>query len=368
LISLAAAVWLAGSSALGVGAGLAATSHTVAFIGLRHHAAWAQLERALAGEGGAVRLVAIAETEPELIEEARRRGATAVPFHADALRMLDEVKPDMVWGFVENNHHLEVMRACAPRGIHVLFQKPLAATYADALAIRDLARKHGVQVLVNYDFAFYPTTYAAKARVAAGDIGAVWRMHGRVGHGGPAVRPRDRIFLAWATDPVQNGGGALVDFGSYDAAWAMWFKGRPQAVSAHVQHLRAGRFPKVEDHAAMVLIYPDGIGLFEASWNFPRGMQDFELFGPGGSLSYSAVAGEVVLRKGQEPPSKVEAPPLPLERASPLAYFSDCLRAGRPVEGMASLDINVGVMEILDAAQRSAATGQVVPLSPPLPR
>jgi predicted dehydrogenase len=362
-----AVAWLV----LGLAAPLAAQAaplreYKIAFIGLRHHTTWTYLDRIVQGKAGAVKLVGIAETEAELIGEARRRGVTDVPVYADYNKMLDETRPDIVWGFLENNRHLEVMQACAPRKIHVIYQKPLSATYRDALAIRDLARKHGVQVMVNYSLAFYPTIFAAKARADAGEIGPIWRMHGRMGHGGPRFRDlaTERFFTRWVTDPVQNGAGALMDFGSYNAMWALWYKGRPESVYASANHLRPETFPKVEDTAVMVLSYKDGVGIFESSWNFPRSFEELEVFGRGGSLLTTGNEG-VVMQKGTEPGVKIEVPALGPEMAGPIQYFIHCLESGKPVEGPVSLDLNVGVIEIIEAARKSVETGTAVPL--PLP-
>jgi predicted dehydrogenase len=343
-----------------------AREYKIAFIGLRHHITWTYVAQIAKGQAGPVKLVGIAETEPDLIAEAKRRGATDVPVYADYNKMLDETRPDIVWGFLENNRHLEVMRACAPRKIHVIYQKPLSATYKDALAIRDLARKHGIQVLVNYDMAFYPTTFAAKAKADSGEIGPIWRMHGRVGHVGPNSKDAaiGQFFFRWLTDPVQNGAGALMDFGSYNALWALWYKGRPETVFASVNHLRPERFPRVEDTAVLVLSYKDGVGLFEASWNFPRSFQDLEVFGRGGSILTTGSA-DVVMQKGGGPAVKVEVPPLGPEMAGPIHYLTHCLESGKPVEGPVSLDLNVGIIEVVEAARKSVETGKAVPL--PLP-
>jgi predicted dehydrogenase len=339
--------------------------YKIAFVGLRHSITWRHLSRILQGQGGPVRLVGIAETVPELIAEARRRGATDVPVYADDKKMLDDTKPDIVWGFVENNRHLEVIQACAPRKIHVIYQKPLASTYKDALAIRALARKHGVQVLTNYDIAFYPTTHAAKAKADSGEIGRIWRMHGIEGHGAPSSREPHRFFFQWLTDPVQNGAGALMDFGCYNALWALWYKGRPENVYATSNHLRPDEFPNVEDTSVMVLSYKDGVGIFEGSWDLPRGFQDLEVFGFAGSL-HTTGAVEVALRKGTEPEVKIDVPALAPEMAGPTEYLTYCIKNNKSVEGMVALDINVGVIEVIEAAKMSIKTGQAVALPLPL--
>jgi predicted dehydrogenase len=167
-----------------------------------------------------------------------------VPYYDDYRKMLDEVKPDIVWAFVENNRHLEIVQECAPRKIQVIFEKPLAATLQDALAIERLAAENGIRVMTNYQMVWWPANYAAKAEADRGAIGQVWRLHGTVGHGGPASEgPRNRYFFAWLTDPVANGAGSLVDFGCYNALWSLWYLGRPETVYATVTHLRPGRFP-----------------------------------------------------------------------------------------------------------------------------
>lgn len=86
--------------------------YKIALIGLRQPVFGRHLAHVLKDPGVPVKLVGIAETVPELVAEARRRGATDIPIYADYTRMLDEVKPDIVFGFLENNRHL-----CQSRGL-----------------------------------------------------------------------------------------------------------------------------------------------------------------------------------------------------------------------------------------------------------
>jgi predicted dehydrogenase len=132
-------------------------------------------------------LVGIAETIPELVTEARKVAGDSVPIYSDYKKMLDEQKSGIVWAFVENNRHREIVEACAPRKIHVIFEKPLAATYKDALAIRDLAAKYGIKVMCNYQMAWWPANFAAKKEVDAGSVGQVLALARHYGHGGPGA-------------------------------------------------------------------------------------------------------------------------------------------------------------------------------------
>ncbi len=336
---------------------LAAQEYKIAIIGLVHSHVWGHLPAMLGGKDA--KLVAIAETEAALIEEANRKGATHVPFYNDYRKLLDEAKPNIVWAFVENNRHREIVEACAPRNISVIFEKPLASTYADALAIRNLARQHGIQVMTNYQMAWWPANYAAKNTADCGALGKVWRLHGVVGHGGPGSSGVGKYFFDWLTDPEKNGGGALMDFGCYNALWSLWYLGRPESVYAHVNQLRPETFPKVEDNATLILSYKNGVGLFEGSWDLPRSFQELEVFGLKGSVSMRREA--VELRQGRDT-RQLDLPPLAPERSEPIAYMVYCLRNHKPVEGLVALDLNVGVNEIIDAARMSATTGQAVKL------
>jgi predicted dehydrogenase len=330
----------------------------LAIIGLVHSHVWGHLERMASLEDA--ELVGIAEPNRELVEEAKKRAPKAEYFD-DYKRLIEAKKPQIVWAFVENNRHLEIVEYCAPRKIHVMFEKPLASTHADAGKIRELARKNAIQVMTNYQMAWWASNYAAKAQADIGTLGKVWRLHGVVGHGGPSSEGvRNKFFFDWLTDPVKNGGGALIDFGCYNALWSLWYLGRPESVYAEVNHLQPQRFPKVEDSAVLVLTYKDAVGVFEGSWDLPRSFQDLEVFGRSGSISMTR--DKVELRKGREEVIEVTPMALDGDRGEPVKYMISRVRSGQPLEGLVAIDINVDVTEILDAAKESAKTGRAVKL------
>ncbi len=338
---------------------LAAQDYKIAIVGLVHAHVWGPLETMVKPNSPA-RLVAIAEPNHALVAEAKK-AAPGVPYYDDYRKMLDEVKPDIVWAFVENNRHLEIVRECAPRKIQVIFEKPLASSLPDAIEIERLAGEHGIRVMTNYQMVWWPANYAAKAEADRGTIGRVWRLHGTVGHGGPGSEgPRNQYFFAWLTDPVANGAGSLVDFGCYNALWSLWYLGRPETVYATVNHLRPEVFPKVEDNADMVLSYENGVGIFEASWDLPRGFQELEVYGLGGSLNMRD--GKTELRVDGQPAKDLPLQPLEPRRADPVAYMAGRMKAGLPLDGLVALPMNVGVVEILEAAKESVKSGRAVPL------
>lgn len=337
------------------------TPYKIAVVGLVHAHVWGHLRTMI--EGKSARLVGVAEPNPELVAEAKKLGVADTLFFPDYRKMLDETKPDIVWAFVENNRHLEIAEVCAPRHINVIFEKPLASSYADARKIQELAKRNDIRVMTNYQMAWWPSNYVAKDAVDKGDVGTVYRLHGVVGHGGPGSEgARNKYFFAWLTDPVKNGAGALMDFGCYNALWSLWYLGQPQSVYASALHLRPERFPKVEDAATMVLNYPHAVGIFEGSWNLPRSFQDLEVFGrpgdnPPGSIYMTRQ--KVELRKGKENES-LAIQPLPEDRSEPIAYMSSCIRSKKAIEGLTAIDINVNVIRIIDLAKESIRTGRTV--------
>lgn len=332
----------------------------VAVVGLVHGHAWGHLSELQKSDEA--RLVGVSEPNRALVDVARERGVAGSLFFDDYRRMLDQTKPEVVWSFVENNRHLEIARECAARHISVIFEKPLASTYADAAAIRDLARRSGIFVMTNYQMAWWPTNAEGKKLADGGTLGSVYELRGTIGHGGPSSEgPTNHAFFEWLTDPVKNGGGAIVDFGCYGAAWSLWYLGMPETVYARAYHLQPARFPQVEDRATIDLGYKRGNMYIDASWDLPRPYQDLEVIGRSGSLLMTQK--QVLFRRGNKNPVTEPVDPLPADRASPLAAMIHALHTHTEPAGITGLDLNVQVMQVIEAAKKSVETGAVVPLN-----
>jgi predicted dehydrogenase len=340
---------------------LSAQDYKIAVIGLVHSHVWGHLHTM--ADGKTAKLVGLAEPNAELVAEAKKAGVKDELIFSDYAKMLDETKPDIVWAFVENNRHLEIAKACLSRKINLIFEKPLASNYKDAKEIQGLAAKYQVRVMTNYQMAWWPSNYVAKAAADRGDLGKVWRLHGIVGHGGPGSDgPRNKFFFEWLTDPEKNGAGALMDFGCYNALWSLWYLGKPETVFATVNHLRPERFPKVEDNANLELHYPNAVGIFEGSWDLPRSFQDLEVFGyaeDNQSASLTMSQRKVTLQKGHDS-HDLELTPLSAEAAEPIAYMISRIKANQPIEGLTAIDVNVDVIKIIDLAKESVKTGKAV--------
>ncbi|MCU1235158.1 MAG: oxidoreductase [Candidatus Solibacter sp.] len=118
----------------------------------------------------------------------------------------------------------------------------------------------------------------------------------------------------------------------------------------------------------MVLKYKNGINIFEGSWDLPRSFQDVEVFGsttaPDGTLNRGSIymtQQKVELRNGRD---KKDLPLTPLapEKADPITFMVDAIKNNKPIEGITALEINLGVVEIIEAAKESIRTGRAVKL------
>jgi predicted dehydrogenase len=220
-------------------------------------------------------------------------------------------------------------------------------------------------VLVNYETTWYASNYAAWSLADEQQaIGPIRKMVAHDGHQGPKEIGVSPEFLGWLTDPVKNGAGALFDFGCYGADLMTWLmKGeRPRAVTAVTGHIKPDVYPKVDDDATVILDYGHAQGIIQASWNWPYSRKDLEVYGQTGSV-ITVGADQIRRRLPGKTEEQIAARPLMPRYESALSYLTAVVRGDLKPEGLSALSTNVVVMEILDAARRSAATGQTVRLT-----
>lgn len=185
------------------------------------------------------------------------------------------------------------------------------------------------------------------------------------GHRGPKEIGCSTNFLNWLTDPTMNGGGALTDFGCYGADLITWFMGdiRPTSVFAVTQQVKPQVYPKVDDDATIVLTYPKATGLIQASWNWPFDRKDMEIYGKTGYV-LAPSNDALLVRKPGGNETKIIPPPVAAPDSDPISYLVAVVRRDIKPSGLSSLEVNMIVTEILDAARESARTGKRVELGP----
>ncbi|MBD0295131.1 MAG: Gfo/Idh/MocA family oxidoreductase, partial [Flavisolibacter sp.] len=228
----------------------------------------------------------IYEPNTELAQRyAKRFNLNADLFYTDLRKMLDAVKPEAVVAFGSIYQHMAVVEACAPRGIHVMVEKPLATNVAHAERMTQLARKYNIHLLTNYETSWYPTTEKTYQLVADTNyMGRIRKVVVHDGHQGPKEIGVNKEFLDWLTDPVQNGGGALIDFGCYGANLMTYLmQGQePVSVTAVTRQFKPAIYPKVDGDATIMVGYPAAQCIIQASWNWPFSRTDMEVYGETG--------------------------------------------------------------------------------------
>jgi glucose-fructose oxidoreductase len=330
-----------------------------AVVGLGHIAQRAVLPAFAHARSKAV-LAALVSGEPRKRRVLGRRfeGAVACGYD-DYDDLLASGSVDAVYIALPNHMHADFAQRAMAAGIHVLCEKPMATTIADARAMTRAARRSGVQFMVAYRLHFDPATLKAIDLARERRAGAL------------------RIFASLFSSPVERGDirleregrGGLFDLGVYCVnAARMVFRSEPIEVVAMHAGLGAGRFREVPEMTAAVLRYPgERIAMFTCSLSTHRGS------------SWSAVAVRrlvhmepaysyrepLVVRVSTESASRTRRFSVHDQFAAELEHFVARIRSGRSAEPSARE--GEADVRILDAIDRSARTGRRVRL-PALPR
>ena len=274
-----------------------------------------------------ITLVGIVETNKELaLRYTQQHGLSMDLVFSSMEEMIAKVKPEAVTAFGTIYEHLTIVEKCAPLGIHVMVEKPLAVSLEHAGKMQALAKKYKIHLLTNYETTWYPTVHAARDLLKRDSIGSISQLVIRDGHRGPLKIGVNKEFLEWLIDPVKNGGGAITDLGCYGA---------------------------------------NAKTTIQASWNWPIGRKDMELYGTTGVV-YADNRNDLRMRKAvgydgyQETKRTLAERPAPYN--DPFSFLAAVVRKeiSPPPSDLSSLENNMVVMEILDAAKKSARMGQTV--------
>jgi len=329
-------------------------------------------------------LVAIADTppaEPEInVEQERTRAGTirvaqeqlGVQRRYDDYReMLAREQLDIVLVFPENARGAQVAIDCAAAGAHVLTEKPMATTVADALAMQRAVDAAGVKLMVNWPIIWSPAIRKLRQLLDEGAIGELLQVHVRYGTQGPASIPgwldltREEQAATWWYRE-EDAGGALYDFCSHGACLSRWFFDAPAETAVGMTANLASPHGSVDDNAAILARFPHGMAVIEGTWTtydhaMPHGPI---LYGTTGTLCLDGAnfvdVGRVRLTTADDPePRYVEGDPLP-ERDNPAKEFVHHIRTGEPLYPTLDPAFHLDAVAILEAGARSAAEGAAV--------
>ena len=338
-------------------------------IGLTHGHVHQILGRKNVGD---IKIVGIVEPNKDLAERYTKQHGYSMSIVFNTIEsMVKNTKPDAVAAFNSIYEHLEVVEVCAPLGIHVMVEKPLAVSLKHAKKMEKLAKKHNIHLLTNYETTWYPSNHKAKRLVESGKIGDLRKVVIRDGHRGPKKIGVNSEFLDWLIDPVLNGGGAIMDFGCYGANVITWLHDgkKPKTVTAVTQQQQPENNPKVDDEAIIILTYNKSNAIIQPSWNWPIGRKDMEIYGLDGVI-YADNRDNIHIKPADNNTSfKEEGFNLENRKApfnDPFALFAAVINKEIVLKpfNLSSLENNMIVVEILEAARKSAKTNRTIKLKP----
>jgi predicted dehydrogenase len=319
-----------------------------------------------------IALVGISDPDPALRQKyITKTHLSGDLFFATEAEMLKKTHPQAILVYTSIAGHRAAIEEAAPLHIAAMVEKPLATTVEDALAIQALSEKYNVPVLTNYETTWYNSNTAAVKMLEEGKIGDLRKLVVHDGHEGPKEIHVDPEFFNWLTDPKENGAGAMFDFGCYGVDLATWIMHGelPTTVTAVALQLKPQIYPKVDDDSTIVLTYPHAQAILQGSWNWPFARKDMEVYGATGYVDTlyedAAPGAKLRMRLPGEKAEHVEtAPALTAPQNDSLNYLAAVLGGSlKPQHDLTSLDTNVAVVRILDAARRSAQTGKTIYLA-----
>ena len=318
-------------------------------------------------------IVGVCHEEPRRMERAAANFSLSRDMvFTDYRRCIEQTKPDIVLLCPATARHAEWVLKVAPYGVHVLLEKPFAASLADADRMISAMGESGKLFAINWPLAWYPPHVTAKRLIDEGAIGEVIEVHFYDGNRGPLFHTSDKVELSgeererekprsWFYKK-ETGGGSLLDYLGYGVTLGTWYHGgRAPIEVTTVTDEPAGL--EVDEHSITVARYSCGLSRFETRWGTqsdpwthqPQPKCGFVIVGKKGSISSYDFEKTVRVQTPREPAGR-EIPVDSLEphRQNPVQYLIHCLERGEPVQGPLSPEVCRVGQRIVDSAVASA--------------
>jgi predicted dehydrogenase len=308
----------------------------------------------------------IAAVWDESAERGRARAqALGVPFYERLNDLLAQANVDGVIVDTPTTLHRDVMVAAANAGKHIFTEKVLAPTLRESNEIVEAVKQANVKLMVSLPRLYSGSTLAVRQILERRLLGQLTQVRVRLTHDG-ALRTTQNPqgwLPPYFFDPLQTGGGAMIDLGSHPMYLTRLFLGLPESVNATYGYV-TGRV--VEDNAIAILHYTSGaIGIAETSFVNPVSPFTIEAHGTEGSLLYGTPEGILYIRSSQTGNAWQQWKDIPADSPGAFQQWIRHIQAG--TTATENIQIALDLSALIEAANRSAALHQTVSLSS-LPR
>lgn len=326
-----------------------------------------------------VEITGICDEQPERMQSAIRNfSVPADRVFTNWRECLEQAKPDFVILCPANAKHAVYAERCAPYKVHLLVEKPFAASLTQADRMLAAAKKHRVQLAINWPLRWVPSHVTAHRLLGEGLIGELQEVHFYDGNRGPLWHTADKIEIT-PTAAMKRaswfyrksaGGGSLLDYLGYGAVLGTWFhRGRKPLEITTVLHRPAHL--EVDEHSVTIARYVSGLSKMETRWGTftdpwihqPQPKCGYVLKGMRGTIASYDYEPTVRVQTEERP----EGFEVPADRLQPpfqnaIQYFVHCLQNDAPLEGPLSPAINRIGQQIVDSAVLSARKKKTVKL------
>lgn len=232
----------------------------LAIISFEHMHAWSYANALTQGVRGAT-LVAVADSDPQRLEEAKQKCPTVEGFYGDYRAMLDHSDLDGVVICSANCDHAEIAVECARRGKHIMCEKPLALTIPDCQRMIRAAREAGVKLMTAFPVRFSPAITEAKRLLDSGELGRVL---------GACTSNHGSMPGSWFVQKEKSGGGAVIDH-TVHVVDVLRYMFEDEVESVHAEYATRLHDLDVEDVGQLLLRFRKGaVVSLDTSWSRPK--------------------------------------------------------------------------------------------------
>lgn len=326
-------------------------------------------------------IVGIADADPARMQDAAEQfNIPAERQFTDCRACLEQTKPDIVILCPAVAEHAEYVEQVAPYGVHILVEKPMAASIADADRMIRAMEATGKTMVINWPLVWSASHRMTKRVIDEGAIGDVIEVHYYGGNRGPLYHTADKREVSDEEVRRQKptswwykrdkGGGSLRDYLGYGATLGTWFHGgrAPLEVTC-VTDEPAGL--EVDEHSITIVRYEVGLSKFETRWGTftdpwthqPQPKSGFVIVGTAGTISSYDYAPAVRVQTRAHPEGfDVVVDALQPPTQNPVQYLIHCVETGAKVEGPLDPAISRLGQQIIDSAILSAQEKRTVTL------